>query len=117
MSVARRVAWWSLLALVFLVPIAMSNFTYLGIRLPYTWDQFDIVKVSLERILSLLALAAWAWDILRRGGRIRRTPVDWAILAFLAWVTLTTITSVDWATALFGKSDGMKACCHLSTTR
>jgi O-antigen ligase/tetratricopeptide (TPR) repeat protein len=103
MSVARRVAWWSLLAIVFLVPIAMSNFTVLGFQLPYTADQFDLVKVLVARVLSLLALAAWAWDLLRRGGKVRRTPVDWAILAFLAWVTLTTITSIHWPTALFGK--------------
>jgi hypothetical protein len=74
MSVARRVAWWSLLAIVFLVPIAMSNFTVLGFQLPYTADQFDLVKVLVARVLSLLALAAWAWDLLRRGGRVAARP-------------------------------------------
>jgi O-antigen ligase len=103
MSAPRRIAWWALLALVLLVPIAMSNFTVLGFRFAYTADQFDLVKVVVARVLSLLALAAWAWDLLRHGGKVRRTPVDWAILAFLAWVALTTITSIDWPTALFGK--------------
>ena len=37
------------------------------------------------------------------GGKLRRTPVDWLILAFLVWVALTTVTSVHWPTALFGK--------------
>lgn len=104
MSIARRVSWWTLLAMVFVVPIAMSNLTFLGIKTPLTYDSFDIVKMSLERILSLVALGAWAWDVLRRGGKIRRTPVDWLILAFLAWVALTTVTSIDWPTALFGKA-------------
>ncbi len=103
MNTARRIAWWSLLALVFLVPVALSNFTLLGFEYAYTADQFDLVKVVVARVLSLLALAAWAWDLLRRGGKVRRNPVDWVILAFLAWVALTTITSIHWPTALFGK--------------
>jgi len=103
MSSARRVSWWALLAMVFLVPVAFSNLTFLGFRTPFTFDAFDIVKMSLERVLGLVALGAWAWDMLRRGGRIRRTPVDWLILAFLAWVALTTVTSIHWPTALFGK--------------
>jgi putative inorganic carbon (HCO3(-)) transporter len=103
MSMARRVSWWSLVAMVFLVPIAMSNLTFLGFKAPFTFDAFDIVKVSIERVLGLIALSAWLWDMLRRGGRIRRTPVDWLILAFLAWVALTTVTSIHWPTALFGK--------------
>ena len=71
--------------------------------MPLTFDVFDVAKMSLERILGLVALGAWAWDMLRRGGKLRRTPVDWLILAFLAWVALTTVTSIHWPTALFGK--------------
>lgn len=104
MSLARRISWWSLLAMVFLVPIAMSNFTFIGLDMPFTHDQFDIVKVALQRVLGLVALGAWAWDMLRNGGRLRRTPVDWLILAFLIWVAITTITSIHWPMALFGKS-------------
>lgn len=103
MSLARRVAWWALLAMVFLVPIAMSNFTFIGIEMPFTYDQFDIVKVALQRVLGLVALGAWAWDMLRHGGKLRRTPVDWLVLAFLVWVAITTITSIHWPMALFGK--------------
>jgi putative inorganic carbon (HCO3(-)) transporter len=103
MSAARRVAWWSLLGMVFLVPVAMSNLTFLGFSLPFTYDQFDIVKVFLQRVLGLIALGAWAWDLLRRGGKVRRTPIDWVILALLVWVAITTVTSIDWPTALFGK--------------
>lgn len=103
MSLARNISWWALLAMVFLVPVAMGNFTFLGLRAPFTYDAFDIVKMSLERVLGLVALGAWAWDMLRRGGRLRRTPVDWLILAFLAWLALTTVTSIHWPTSLFGK--------------
>jgi len=103
MSLGRRISWWALLAMVFLVPIAMSNLTFLGFKDPFTHDLFEIAKVSFERVLGLIALAAWAWDSLRRGGRIRHHPVDWLILAFIAWVAVTTATSVHWPTALLGK--------------
>src|SRR5665647_3991392 len=103
MSSARLVSWYALLVMVFLVPVAMSNLTFLRLQTPFTFDVFDIVKMSLERVLGLVALGAWAWDMLRNGGRIRRTPLDWLILAFLAWVALTTVTSIHWPTALFGK--------------
>jgi len=108
MSVARKIAWWSLLAMVFMVPVVMSNATWLSrigfpVTLPLTYDQFDILKVFFQRVLTLVALGAWSWDLLTRGGKIRRTPVDWLVLGFLAWVTITTITSIHPPTAFFGK--------------
>ena len=103
MSTGRRVSWWALLAMIFVVPIATSNFTLLGFQNSFTADAFEIVKVSAERILGLVALGAWAWDMLRRGGRMRHTPVDWLVLAFLAWVALTTATSTHWPTAFLGR--------------
>ncbi len=101
---SRRVAWWALLALVFVVPVAMGNLTLVGVRAPLFWDAFDMPKMSLERILSLAALAAWSWDMLRRGGKLRHTPVDWLVLAFLAWVAISTATAIHVPTAIFGKA-------------
>ena len=108
MSLARKISWWSLLAMVFVVPVAMSNLTWLNglgfqVSLPITYDQFDILKVFFQRVLTLVALGAWSWDMLTKGGKIRRTPVDWLILAFLVWVTITTFTSIHPPTAFFGK--------------
>ncbi len=103
MSLARKIAWWSLLAMIFMVPVAMSNFTWLGADMPMTYDQFDIFKVFFQRVLGLIALAAWGWDLLMRGGKIRRNPVDWLILAFLAWVAISAAFSISPATAIFGK--------------
>jgi putative inorganic carbon (HCO3(-)) transporter len=99
---SRRVAWWALVAMVFVVPIAMSNLTFLGFKSPFTYDQFDIVKVFFERLLGLVALGAWGWALLRRGGKVRRTPIDWLVLAFLVWAGFTTLTSIHPPTALFG---------------
>ena len=103
MSWAQRISWYSLLAMVFLVPLVMSNWTWLGFKLPISYDQFDITKVFFQRVLSCVALGFWGWDLLVRGGKVRRTPVDWLILAFLAWVTISTVFSISPATAFFGK--------------
>jgi putative inorganic carbon (HCO3(-)) transporter len=103
MSLAQKISWFSLLAMIFIVPIAMSNWTFLGFKLPLSYDQFDITKVFFQRVLSCVALGAWGWDLLTRGGKVRRTPVDWLILAFLGWVTISTMLSISPATAFFGK--------------
>jgi len=99
-----RVVWACLHVLVFLVPIAVSNPSVIGIdALPFTYDQFDIVKVFVMRALVLVAGAAWSWGMLTRGGRVRVTRVEWLVLALLAWIVLTTVLSVHPATAVFGK--------------
>lgn len=103
MTLAEKISWWSILAAVFLVPIAMSNCTWLGFEAPWTFDQFDTAKVFVMRACLLVALGAWAWHILVEGGRVRRTPVEWAVLAFLAWVTISAALSVHPPTALLGK--------------
>lgn len=100
---ARQIAWVSMLALIFLTPIALSNLTFLGFQLPITYDQFDIIKVFFQRVFTFIALAAWAWDIGLNGGKIRRTPVEWLLIAFLAWVSVSTVLSIHPATAFFGK--------------
>lgn len=102
-STARHIAWWSLLAMVFLTPIVISNLSFLGFRIPLSYDQFDIIKMFTQRVLTFVALAAWSWDILLKGGRIRRTPVDWLVLAFLVWVFVSSMLSIHIPTALFGK--------------
>ncbi len=104
MTIAQKIAWYSILAMVFTVPLAMSNWTWLpGVDVPLSFDQFDIIKVFLQRAFALVAFAAWSWHILVEGGRIRRTKVDYVILALLAWIALTTVTSIHPPTAVFGK--------------
>lgn len=103
MSPAQTVAWWCVHGLVLLVPIIMSNWTWLGFSLPLTYDQFDIIKVFTQRALTLIALGAWSWHLLTKGGRVRRTKIDYLILALLAWILLTSVLSVQPPTAFFGK--------------
>jgi tetratricopeptide (TPR) repeat protein/O-antigen ligase len=111
MSPSEKVVWIALHALVFLVPIAISNANWIpkilpgldAFALPLTYDQFDIVKVFVMRACALAGLGAWTFDFFMRGGKIRRTKVDWLILIFLGWVLLTSFTSVHPPTAFFGK--------------
>ncbi len=104
MTSAQRVAWYCLHALVLLVPVAMSNWTALpGVSVPFTFDQFDIVKAVLMRGITLVAFAAWAWHVLVEGGSVRRTKVDYLILAVLGWIALSTILSIHVPTGVFGK--------------
>jgi putative inorganic carbon (HCO3(-)) transporter len=104
MSTAQRVAWVALHVLVFSVPVIISNWTWLpGVTLPFSFDQFDIIKVVFQRGITLVAFAAWAWHILVNGGTVRRTKVDYLILVILGWFAVSTLLSVHPPTALFGK--------------
>ncbi|MBN2248115.1 MAG: O-antigen ligase family protein [Coriobacteriia bacterium] len=104
MDLWDRTAWICLHALVVLVPLAMANLGPLSPGgLPLTYDQFDIVKVFLQRGLMLVAFGSWALGILLRGGKIRTTRIGWVVLAFLVWLVVTTVASVHVPTAVFGK--------------
>lgn len=97
------VAWAALLALVFLVPLATTNFTALGFDYPLTHDQFDVAKVFALRGLTIIAAAAWVWGAMTRGATVRTSPVLIAVVAFIAWVTLSSALSIHVPTAVFGK--------------
>ncbi len=85
-DLAQKIAWYAILAMVFLVPIAMSNYNFKGSAgVPLTFDQFDTIKVFIQRVGSLIALAAWGWHLFVKGGKLRRTPVDWIVLGLLGW--------------------------------
>jgi O-antigen ligase len=104
MDLFDRIAWWCLHALVLLVPPAMSNLGPFNIDgMPFTYDQFDIVKVFLQRGFILIALGAWLIGLLVRGGKVRWHWSVWLVLGFLAWVGLTSVLSIHPPTAIFGK--------------
>lgn len=103
MDLAQRIAWYCLLALVFLIPVVMGNLSAFGVSEPLFYDMFDGPKLFVLRALASVALAAWAWHIATRGGKIRFTPVDALIVAFLAWVTLSALFSIHVPTSILGK--------------
>ncbi|RJQ51209.1 MAG: hypothetical protein C4521_12600 [Actinobacteria bacterium] len=95
LRILDQITYLTLHAVVIVVPWAFGQ---------YTFDQFDMPKVVTLRFITLLMIATWsARFLLSRKTEIRRTPMDWFILAFLVWVTLSTIFSVHLPTALLGK--------------
>jgi O-antigen ligase len=109
MTSTDKVVWVSLHVLVFLVALGMANANWLtkiglsGFGLPITFDQFDIIKVFAMRACALVGIGAWSFGFFLRGGTLRRTKADWLILAFLAWVLISSFFSISPATAIFGK--------------
>jgi O-antigen ligase len=87
--------------IVLLVPLAMSNLSWLGVG-SLTADEFDIVKIGLLRALVLVGIGIWGWRFLTRGGVLRRSKVDYLLLGFLGWALLTTVLSIDRAAAVWG---------------
>jgi O-antigen ligase len=109
MTGTDKVVWISLHALIFLVAVGMANANWLvklgfsSFGLPLTYDQFDIIKVFVMRACALIGIGAWSFRFFLRGGTLRRTKADWLILAFLAWVLISSLFSISPATAIFGK--------------
>ena len=95
---AGKIAWWLILAMVFIVPLAMGK--WLGISFV---DTFDGVKVFVLRVGVMAILAAWIWDVVLNGGEIRYHRIYILIGVLLAWIAITTIVSISPATAFLGK--------------
>ncbi len=85
---------WTLRAGAFLLPLA------------YCWttvDQFALPKLVLARLLALCLFALWLAGWLRTGTpRLRRTPLDLPLLAFITSATVSTALAVNRSVAVFG---------------
>ena len=102
--VPLRIVATTLHLMVFLVPLAISNLTWLGIGdYALTFDQFDMPKLFVLRALTLVGLGAWVWHMAAGGGRLRRSYLDWMVLAFLGWMVVATVFSIHVPTSLVGK--------------
>jgi hypothetical protein len=98
-----RVAWLCVLLVPVLVPFATLATTLFGLPVrPPTYDQFDLVKLSVLQVLVLIGLGAWGWSVVFEGARVYIPKGGLLIAALLAWGAVTTLTSVRPATALFG---------------
>ncbi|MCL2746142.1 MAG: O-antigen ligase family protein [Coriobacteriia bacterium] len=97
-----KIAWWLILALVAVVPIVMANgpLNWMGFNFA---DGFDGVKIFVLRIGVMAILAAWIWDVVRNGGEIRYHALYILLGVLLVWIVITTITSINPATAFLGK--------------
>lgn len=100
----QLVPWVCLHLMVAVVPLAVSDLTWLGFETPLTLDSFDAPKVFLLQALTLLSAGAWGWSALSQGTCIRHSWVFWLLLAFLGWALLATVLSIHVPTALVGKA-------------
>lgn len=107
---AETIAWGAILVAVFMTPLAMTDFGWLGIEQPLTADIYTEAKVFVLRISALVALAAWSWSVLVDGRPLRRTAFDPWVLAFVGWLGVSTAFSIQPLTSLFGyytRSEGL----------
>lgn len=87
--------FYGFLAIVVAIPLAMSRITY---------DQFDIAKIAVLRVLTLIILAFWIWRMLvAREPELRWSKLDFAVIGFLSLVFISTVTSIHIPTAIHGK--------------
>lgn len=101
LSLAGKVSWGTLLALVFLVPLTLSV-PLAGA--PFTADLFDTPKVWLLRVGAMIILAAWTSDLCFKGGKIRYSKVAIALFGILSVVFIaSTVTSIEPMQSFLGK--------------
>jgi len=99
---AGKVAWWLILGLLALVPIAMANGPLGWMGFSFV-DGFDGVKVFVLRVGVMAVLAAWIWDVVINGAEIRYHKIYILVGILLGWIVFTTVMSIDPATAFLGK--------------
>jgi O-antigen ligase len=80
-------------ALVFAVPLLF----WLDLH-----DAFDLPKLTLVYLGTLLLAILWLWNLIDRGGAIRRTPLDVPLLCFFAVTAASTLRSLDPVLSLWG---------------
>ncbi len=102
-TLARKIAWYALIGAILVIPLTMPTLAWFGLGPSLMADAASLPKLLALRVFTLVALAAYVYDMLTHGGPLRRTPVDWLVLAFVAWVGVTTLTSIHLPTALVGK--------------
>ena len=85
---------WLFYAMLVLLPVMFSRISY---------DQFDLVKLAIFRVLILAVVFIWVAKMLTKS-----EPINWSwreglLVAFLVLGTLSVLTSIHVPTALYGK--------------
>ncbi len=66
-------------------------------------DTFDLPKLTLIYLSVCLLTGLWAMqEYMGQAPNVRRTGLEWPIVAFLATLALSTYFSLDWRVSLFG---------------
>ena len=101
-TTAGKIAWGLILTLLAFVPIIIANGPLAEMGLVFV-DGFDGIKVFVLRVGVMAVLAAWIWDVALNGGEIRYHRVLILLGILLGWIVITTIVSINPATAFLGK--------------
>ncbi|MCL2818616.1 MAG: O-antigen ligase family protein [Actinomycetia bacterium] len=97
-----KIAWATLLILIFLVPLTFAIPSSSGA--PFTADLFDTPKVWLLRVGVMILLAAWGSDLALNGGKIRYQKAVLALYGVLALIFIaSTLTSIETVQSFLGK--------------
>jgi len=97
----ENVAWWSLLAIPALVPIAVGMIPFiLGSR--FTYNMYVYPKVFTLAFFIAIALSAWATGIAGNTIALRTVPQKWPFLAFFGLATLSTVFAINPSMSFFG---------------
>jgi len=106
----EKVAWWSLLAAVFMMPAATSNLSALrlllpGLSAPLTLDQTALPTLTVLLVALDVGLICWGLSVAIEGRTVRWHPVWGIMLVFMALGAASWVFSVDFSTSLFGTAD------------
>jgi len=102
-TLSGKIAWGTLLSLVFLVPLIFSVPSSSG-GAPFTADVFDTPKVWLLRVGVMILFAAWGSDVLFNGGKIRYSKAVLSLYGVLAAVfVVSTFFSIEPMQSFLGK--------------
>lgn len=87
--------FWCLLILAFLIPLLIH---------PFIYNAFELPKITLLRLMSILLLILWtARALLHSKADIKRTHLDIYVLIFLLLIALSTIFSPHPLAGLLGR--------------
>lgn len=89
-----QVLRWGVRLLLAFVPVVIS---------PWTFELIEFSKQAVLLGMSVILMAVWlARSVIAREVRSAVSPLNWAVLAFLAITAAATAFSVDWITSSFG---------------
>jgi|GEM_PF-3067575 len=87
------IAWYTLVALAFIVPISFGQINILGTVHIITDGIVDFVKAFVVISGTVVASTAWGMGALWRGTTIRYANSQIVLLLFVVWVTLCAVVS------------------------
>lgn len=85
---------WGLRLLVLVLPLLF---------MPFTYEAFELSKQTWLLGVGLILLVVWfSESVVGRQAKLMRSPINWAVLALLVVMIVSTFTSIDPITSILG---------------